>query len=625
MWHGGRGYRRRSRHRSWCPDVSPGCHYRSSVPPTHLRTAVIALLSLTVLAAACTDGDDGAAVSTTAAATTSSTTEPSTTTPSSETTDDAEPPPTTADDPVELEWVECDGLECATLEVPLDYDEPDGDTIEIEMIRQPAPDPARRIGSIFFNPGGPGGSGLEYLRIAVLTLPAEIGQRFDLVSFDPRGVGDSTAFDCDLDVDDSTVLLEEGDDAGWEALLATNEQLLAGCPDEATAITPYLGTNNAARDLDRMRAAVGDEGLTYVGFSYGTRLGATYAELFPSNVRALVLDAAVLPSSDLFELGREQAAGFDRAFENFAAACDADPDCPLQELGPTFEVFRAVEAEIREVGSFTTEDPERMLTPSEFYGGILASLYSVASWPLLAEGLFTAETLADGTILQLLGDSLTGRQPDGSYSNINEANLAINCADDPARPDPDEVRRVVADAASSTEYFADALRAGTGCLFVADPIDPLVIGPAVGAPPIVVIGNTGDPATPYEWSEALADQLDSAVLFTVEAEGHTAYGTFDCVTGPINAYLIDLEVPADGASCSENATADFFLPAGESDIDLVLAFFACLQDEGLEFEDVTLTTLLADPTGEGLFDDIDLEDEATLVAVFACQEFLPDL
>lgn len=576
-----------------------------------------------MIASGCTDGEDRSSTDPTPAVTVDEavTDEASTSTSSTanlDETDDAGP--TGGFVPRPLDWSDCDGFECATLEVPLDYGQPDGERIEIAVIRS-ATSSSDRIGSVVLNPGGPGGSGIDYLPIGVVTLPPEVQSRFDLVSFDPRGVGASTSIDCDLDFDDNITLIEPGDDPAWEALVALEEADLTDC--DGGAIAPYVGTNNAARDLDVLRAALGDEQLTYIGYSYGTRLGAVYAELFPENVRALVLDAAVLPDSDLNALERAQAAGFDLAFQNFASACDGDPDCLLADIGPTIEVIETLEAELSEVESFPV-DGGRKLTAAEFKLAIVAALYSVESWPILVEGLFVADTLGDGTILQFLADSFLDRQPDGSYSNQSEANRFINCADDPSRATLDETRAAVTESGRQSEYFGEVFWSSVGCFFTPDPIDPLRIGPAEGAPPILVIGNTGDPATPYEWSVELADTLESGVLYTVEAEGHTAYGTFDCLEDDVNAYLVDLTIP-ETRECSANADTDFFPPSGESQIDLIIGFFDCLIDEGLDIAPVTTADILADPTGESLFADVDTNDPATAGAILACQSFLTEL
>jgi pimeloyl-ACP methyl ester carboxylesterase len=590
---------------------------------------------MAVGAASCSSSSDVSSVESGSTVTEATAPEPSDTEPDSGGTEPDTSAPATTDGAVDsgtLDWTACAEqpvgveLECATLAVPLDYEQPDGDTIDIALARVPATgSPDERIGSLVFNPGGPGGSGIDFLSSAATVIPTEIADTFDLVGFDPRGVGASSAVDCDIQIDDNVPLLEAGDDAGWQALLDEANGLADDCPAESLALAPYVGTNNAARDLDRIREALGDEQLSYVGFSYGTRLGATYAELFPDNVRALVLDGGVKPTDDGAELDREQGVGFDKAFENFAAACDADTDCILNELGPTLDIYTGLVAEIAESGSFPTDDPERVLTPGELQLGVAAALYSKDSWPYLAEALYLAETNQDGTLLQVLGDGLVGRQPDGTYNNENEANSFINCADDPRRPDSDTQRAQADDAASRSKWFDDFLRASTGCIGIVDPIDSLTIGPADGAAPILVLGNSGDPATPYEWSVALADSLSSAVLYTVEAEGHTAFLSVDCVESVVVSYLVDLEMPAAGATCSDNATADFFVPAGETQVGLIIALFDCLRENGADVPEVTTADVLADPTGETLFGDLDTSSPEFAAAAAECQDIIAQL
>jgi pimeloyl-ACP methyl ester carboxylesterase len=529
-----------------------------------------------------------------------------------------------------LEWAPCDDqveqlavTECTTLDVPLDHDDPAGAQIAIAVARIDSADDDEQIGSLVFNPGGPGGSGIEFLVQAAAIIPTEVQRRFDLVSFDPRGVGDSTSVECEIPLDDEVALLEEGDDAGWAELVAEAETLTERCTPESVELLPWVGTNNAARDLDLLRAALGDDALTYVGYSYGTQLGAAYAELFPDRVRALVLDGAVTPSTDQVAVSSQQAAGFDRALQNFAAACDADDDCLLRELGPTLEVIDGLRAEIAEVGEFPVSEPGRVLTPGELDLAIAAALYSQDAWPYLAQGLYVAEVEQDGSILQVLTDSYLGRRSDGSYSNQTEANLAINCADQADRAPADEVRADVETAASASTYFDDFLRASTGCIGLPDAIDPWVPGPASGAPPILVIGTTGDPATPYEWAIELADFLDSGVLYTVEGEGHTAYGSIDCVAEVVNAYLIDLEVPADASSCIDDADANVFLPPGESEAERVVVYLDCLRENGLDIPEANVADLLTDRFVDEILPALDPTDPDFLTAATACLDVTP--
>lgn len=530
-----------------------------------------------------------------------------------------------------LDWGPCSSpnpvvdTECATLLVPLDHDDPDGRQLEIAVARADTANEADRIGSLVFNPGGPGGSGVDFLvQVAAIT-PPQVAERFDLVGFDPRGVGASTAVACDVEIDDGIVLVEEGDDRAYADLVARTAGELETCTDDTIDIAPFLGTNNAARDLDFLRAALGDDALTYVGYSYGTRLGSTYAHLFPDRVRALVLDAAVKPTTDAVELDLGQADGFDLALSNFAAACDADSDCPLTDVGPALDVLEGLRLTLDEVGSLPTDDPERILTRGELDLGVIAALYSKDSWPFLAEGLFLAETEGDGTLLQVLADGLSGRQPDGSYDNSNAANLFINCADEADRPPLETVRDDAERVADRSEYFDDALRASTGCLFVVPSADPLEIGPAPDAPPILVLGNTGDPATPFEWSVELAEFLESAVLVSVDAEGHTAYGTIECVTEVVNAYLIDLVVPEEGTGCSDEAGDDVFVPIEDTAAGLLVELFGCLGENGVDVPDVSVADVLADPAGEVLGEFLDPTDPAFAAATFACSDIVLEL
>lgn len=529
-----------------------------------------------------------------------------------------------------LDWAPCPGsggfgpeLDCATLVVPLDHARPDGETIELAVARVATADATDRIGSLVLNPGGPGGSGVEFLRSAAIVMPPEISGRFDLVSFDPRGVGASTAVECDVDFDDDIALLAEGDDAGWQELVAAAEDRPSTCTPETVRIAPLLGTNNAARDLDLVRAALGDDRLTYVGFSYGTRLGTTYAELFPDRVRALVLDGAVKPTTDSTEIAAEQAASLDRAFVRFAGACDADDDCAVAAIGPTLEVYSTLVDELDAGGALPTDDPDRVLTPGELRVAAIAALYSTQLWPVLAQGLADAAVDGDGSLLQALTDSYLGRQPDGTYDGSQDAGFTINCADDAVRPPVEVVRAQSDEVAERTVWFDDLLRASTGCIGGPPPVDPLIVGAALGAAPILVIGTTGDPATPYEWSIELAETLASAELFTVESDGHTAFLSVPCVESVVVDYLVDLEMPAPGASCVNETADDVFPAPGEGEFGAIIALFDCLRDNGADIPELTVADLLADPSGETLLDAIDPTDPAFGRAVLACQDLIP--
>lgn len=595
------------------------------------------VVGLALVASACSSGDDEVAEVSAApesVATTTPVTTAVTTTPEPEPVATTAPAPTTSAAPDEppaqlLDWAPCEdqitqlaATECASLQVPRDHADPDSPQLDIAVARIDSAADADQIGSLVINPGGPGGSGIEYLVQAALSIPVEVQQRFDLVSFDPRGVGDSTSVECDIALDDEVPLLDEGDDAGWEELLADSEEFLAACSAESLELMPWVGTNNAARDLDLLRAALGDDRLTYVGYSYGTQLGNAYAELFPDRVRALVLDGAVTPSTDDVERRSQQAAGFDRALQRFAAACDADDDCLLRELGSTLDVIAGLRAEIADVGSFPVSEPDRRLTPGELDLAIAAALYSQDAWTYLVQALYVAEVEQDGSILQVLTDGYLGRRSDGSYSNLTEANAAINCADRADRPEPDAVRAEVEAAAAQSEYFDGFLRASTGCIGFPESADPFVPGPSDGAPTILVIGTTGDPATPYEWAVELTEFLGDAVLYTVEGDGHTAYGNIECVADAVNAYLIDLEIPSERA-CEDDTAADLFQPAGESEGEQIITYLDCLRDNGLDVPEVGVADLLTDRFTDEILPLFDPMNPDFVTAAGQCLDVAP--
>lgn len=460
-----------------------------------------------------------------------------------------------------LDWRPCDsGFECATLIVPWDGGigagpaPADGTVMRLPVIRLAATDAGRRIGSVVLNPGGPGGSGVAFLRAAA-GAPAlkALNQRFDLVSFDPRGVGGAQpALRCRDSLDDDIDVLGPGGtpaDAYREELLGFHRR----CVADNEALVAVLGTDYVAADLDRLRAALGDETLTYLGFSYGTRLGARYAERYPGRFRALALDGADVSNERYLESIDAQYRSFDAAFERFAASCPADPaataatECATADEGGAAGAFRTVEAELRReplpVG--TSSRSGRRLTLGELYLGAAAALYDRSGWSLLDEALDNA-VAGDGSDLQALADNLLDRRPDGSYGNLFDVNIAVNCADAPQRPTYDEAVRRGAALAAELRWFGPlATTAFVDCVQwpAPRPTDPPPAPPTSG-PTLLVVGSTGDPATPYAWAEDLAERLPGGRLLTRVGEGHTGYFASSCVANAINAYLVD---PAAGS------------------------------------------------------------------------------
>jgi len=414
------------------------------------------------------------------------------------------------------------------------------------LIRLPARNQANRIGSLLVNPGGPGGSGIEFLRNWAFAVPSQIKERFDLVSFDPRGVGESSPILCGENVQDLLALNPDPlTDAEWQAVVDETKAFTGLCKQHAGAALPFYGTENVARDMDRIRQGLGEDKLTYLGYSYGTSIGQVYADLFPGNVRAMVLDGALDNSLDADQRNLDQILAFESALNRFIGYCRAtacfsvDPQVAIQTL-----IDRAEASPIPAPGE------DRPLSEGEVLWGLISSLYARFQWGGLANAISDALD-GDGSRMLRLVDNLWGRNSDGSYDNFFEANSAVNCIDQRVDRSPDHHRQLSIDFAKQAPIFGawGGYLNLTCALWDAEPV-PLRTPRAAGAPPILVIGNTGDPATPLKWSTALSKQLESGVLLTNDAEGHTAYLQGDaCVEKAVNAYLLDLTVPAAGARC----------------------------------------------------------------------------
>jgi pimeloyl-ACP methyl ester carboxylesterase len=413
-------------------------------------------------------------------------------------------------------------------------------------LRLPAGDPDQRIGSLFFNPGGPGGPAVEYLRQVAFAIPVEIKQRFDLVAFDPRGVGESSPILCGDDV--QTLLGLDPDpqtDEDWQTIVDAVQDFADLCAERAGDALPFYGTINVARDMDRIRQALGEDEISYLGFSYGTSIGQVYADLFPDHVRAMVLDGSLDASLSPDQRNLDQILAFEAALGRFMEYCrdtacfDIDPLDAVETL-----IARAGESPIPAPGA------DRPLTQGTLVWGLISSLYARFQWGGLANAIGDALD-GDGSRMVRLVDQLWGRNTDGSYDNFFEANVAVNCLDQAVDPDPDHHRMLSEQFAEQAPIFGawGGYLNITCALWEAEPSPPPVPTGA-GAPPILVIGNTGDPATPLKWAVALSQQLESAVLLTYDGEGHTAYLQLNsCVDSTVNAYLMQLAVPAAGTIC----------------------------------------------------------------------------
>ncbi len=440
--------------------------------------------------------------------------------------------------PVALRWSACSlprGGECATLRVPLDWQQPEGPQIELALGRISAR--GESIGALVMNPGGPGGSGLELLSWEPTT--TAVSERFDLVSWDPRGVGRSTPVGCDPGVEEFQSLDPDPDDELELARLEAGAADIAEACSEETDLLSHVGTADVARDLEAIRRALGDEALNYLGFSYGTHIGQMYAAMYPTRIRAMVLDGVVDPAQGYEEFLLGQAAAFEEAFDESARACDeAGPRrCGVDDLAAAYdEVLAAVETEPLPGG-------ERPVGPAELTTAALQTGYGEDGWRNLGKALAQAHD-GQGGALWRLADSYYQAGGYVSYA-------AVVCTDSAPPAGVEAYRAFAARARQVAPRFGGA---------VANELAPCATWPsaptgtpraivASGAAPILVVGNTGDPATPIGNAEAVAASLESGVLVTVVAAGHTAYGTNQCATDLVDDYLIDLDVPADGTVC----------------------------------------------------------------------------
>ncbi|MDI3406741.1 alpha/beta hydrolase [Streptomyces cavernicola] len=458
-----------------------------------------------------------------------------------------------------LSWRGCGvpGFQCASMKAPLDYEKPQKGDIKLAVARKKATGPGKRLGSLMVNPGGPGGSAIEYLQsYAAIGYPEPVRAQYDMVAVDPRGVARSEPVVC-LDgkaMDAYTETDTTPDDQTETDLLVTAyKKFSQGCEQKSGKVLPHVSTVAAARDMDVLREVLGDKKLQYVGASYGTFLGATYASLYPSRTGRLVLDGAMDPSLPARRMNLEQTAGFETAFQSFAEDCVRRKDCPLGTDSPQAagkrlkEFFRALDKQPIPTGM------GRKLGESLATTGVIAAMYDEAAWPQLRDGLATAIEDKDGAGLLFLADSYYERDGDGKYANLMFANAAVNCLDlPPAFKSPDEVKKALPEFEKASPVFGEGLAwASLSCAYwpVRATGEPHPIH-AKGAAPMVVVGTTRDPATPYKWAEALANQLDTGSLLTYDGDGHTAYGRgSDCVDSTINRYLLEGTEPADGKRC----------------------------------------------------------------------------
>jgi pimeloyl-ACP methyl ester carboxylesterase len=452
-----------------------------------------------------------------------------------------------------LTWKACrNDFECAPATVPLDWEQPGGPTIELSLLRLRST--GKKIGTILLNPGGPGVSSVEWFRSSPGALGDRVRQSYDAVAWDPRGVGESTPIRCLPDKDvDAWLSADVTPDSAAEVsgIVADAKEFGAQCEQRTGDLIGHVDTVSTAKDLDVLRAALGEQVLSYYGWSYGTFIGAWYAELFGWRVGRMVLDGAVDPSVDAEKYAEGQARGFSRMASAFVEDCLKRAGCPLR--GSKEQAFAQLQALVS--GADTRPLPTtsgRPLTQSLMTTGMAMALYLPAFWPQLRAALGSA-LKGQGDGLLGLADAYNKRRPDGSYAQTLQATGPIFCID---RTDTRTLDQVQADAGAwLTKYppLGDTVAwSSLGCSVW--PVPPVVTPrrlTAPGAPPILVVGTTGDPATPYEWAQSLAGQLTRGVLVTFEGEGHTAYRRGSkCVDTTVEDYLVAGTVPGADVTCA---------------------------------------------------------------------------
>jgi pimeloyl-ACP methyl ester carboxylesterase len=451
-----------------------------------------------------------------------------------------------------IDWTPVtDRIDGGWLTVPLDYDDPTGPTIDLRVARRSA-DPDRRIGVLFSNNGGPGAAASTIALNATAWFDASITDRFDVVSWDPRGTGQSEGVDC-IDDDEYDRYFASGDitpetDEERAYLVELARDLAAACIERAGDVLPHVGTNNSARDMDAIRQALGEAQASYFGFSYGSELGGVWATLFPTTVRAAIFDGASDPNGDPIDRERLQRIGFESALGTFLARCSADSGCDFHNDGDAEGAYDDLIARLDE-SPLPSAGGRGAVNLAVATTAVTQAMYSERFWGAL-EGALRDAAAGNGASLLQLQDAYFQRAPDGDYSNLIEAFQAISCADEVERPTPEQ------DDAASEELIGVAPRVfphttgGYFCTFFPPALDPRIDITGAGAGPIMVIGTTGDPATPLASSKLMAESLEDGRLVIVEANEHTGYGVNQCVDDVVDDYLIHLEAPTDGTVCA---------------------------------------------------------------------------
>jgi pimeloyl-ACP methyl ester carboxylesterase len=455
-----------------------------------------------------------------------------------------------------IEWKPCDGststeVECGNIEVPFDYADPEQGSFVLFVKRHNAASPADRIGSMMVNPGGPGFGGSSLADDAQYYFSQDLIDRFDIIAWDPRGTGESTpAVDC-VDTFDEYFGLDSPPETPEEkqALIDASQAFNDKCAENSGTILPYISTMASAQDINSLRLALGEEKVSFFGFSYGSELGTTWATMFPETVRAIVVDGAVDPNASSVQEGMNQAKGFEGQLATFLKQCSEKTTCAFHNGGKAEAAFGQLVLDI-DVTPLEVSKDRTPVTQGVLFTAVAQAMYSDYYWPQLSEALSEAQS-GDGKGILQLYDDYYQRKDDGTYGNELEAFLAISCLDDPGATSTEEVDSHIEDFIAAAPRLGGNFAYGYSCALwpVEQAAKVNITGKDAG--PIVVVGTTGDAATPLESTRKMAQGLEQGILIVVDANQHTGYGANSCVVKAVDDYLIKLKVPANETTCTD--------------------------------------------------------------------------
>jgi pimeloyl-ACP methyl ester carboxylesterase len=453
-----------------------------------------------------------------------------------------------------IEWKPCDGntnseVECGNIEVPFDYSDPDQGSFVLYVKKHNAASPADRIGSMMVNPGGPGFGGSSLADDAEYYFSQDLIDRFDIIAWDPRGTGESTpAVNC-VDTFDEYFGLDSPPEtpAEKQALIDASQAFNDKCAENSGTILPYISTKASAQDINSLRLALGEEKVSFFGFSYGSELGTTWATMFPETVRAIVVDGAVDPNASSIQEGMAQAKGFEGQLATFLKQCSERTTCEFHNDGDAEAAFDKLVLDIDAKPLDVSKD-RTPVTQGVLFTAVAQAMYSDYYWPQLSEALSAAQG-GDGKGILQLYDDYYQRNEDGTYGNDLEAFLAISCLDDPGASSTEEVDSHIEDFITAAPRLGGNFAYGYSCALWPVKQAAKVNITGKGAGPIVVVGTTGDAATPLSSTRKMAQGLEQGILIVVDANQHTGYGANSCVVKAVDEYLIKLTVPANETTC----------------------------------------------------------------------------